>query len=332
MRRSVRLTLTFAVTALCVAYLVWKINLSQTLHILAHAQLEWFVLALVIMAGSVWPMAWRWQRLLAARGIHDRVAWLSRAYFTAYTAGQVLPTSIGGDAMRIFEASRRHPRNAGPIAGSVVLERALGGAATLTLAAVGFALALGRYDVGAYLWVEGAFVIATIVFAVAIFSRRLRGLFARFVPLLRRLRIERPLRAVYEGMHAYRGHPALLAWLFALTVAVQAVRVLAIWCAGKGVGVDLSPRPYYVMGPLLFLVLLIPFTINGLAVRETFFVSFLGGLGVDPDQAFATGFLFFAVTVALSIPGALILGWEALRGDPRAPASGAPHPTTHRQF
>jgi hypothetical protein len=110
------------------------------------------------------------------------------------------------------------------------------------------------------------------------------------------------------------------------------VRVLAIWCAGKGVGVDLSPRPYYVMGPLLFLVLLIPFTINGLAVRETFFVSFLGGLGVDPDQAFATGFLFFAVTVALSIPGALILGWEALRGDSQAPASGAPHPTTHRQF
>jgi glycosyltransferase 2 family protein len=332
MRRSVRLALTFTVTGLCIGYLVWKIDLSQTLHILAHAQLEWFVLALVIMAGSVWPMAWRWQRLLAARGIHDRVAWLSRAYFTAYTAGQVLPTSIGGDAMRIFEASRRHPRKAGPIAGSVLLERALGGAATLTLAAVGFALALGRYDVGAYLWVEGAFVIATIVFAVAIFSRRLRRVFARFVPLLRRLRIERPLRAVYEGMHAYRGHPALLVWLFALTVAVQAVRVLAIWCAGKGVGVDLSPRPYYVMGPLLFLVLLIPFTINGLAVRETFFVSFLGGLGVDPDQAFATGFLFFAVTVALSIPGALILGWEALRGDSRAAASGAPHPTTHRQF
>jgi hypothetical protein len=41
------------------------------------------------------------------------------------------------------------------------------------------------------------------------------------------------------------------------------------------------------MGPLLFLVLLVPFTINGIAVRESFFVSFLGGLGVDPDRAFA---------------------------------------------
>ena len=69
--------------------------------------------------------------------------------------------------------------------------------------------------------------------------------------------------------------------MFALTLVVQAVRVLAIWCAGKAVGVDLSPRPYYVMGPLLFLVMLVPFTVNGLAVRESFFVSFLGSLGVD---------------------------------------------------
>jgi len=58
--------------------------------------------------------------------------------------------------------------------------------------------------------------------------------------------------------------------MFALTLVVQAVRVLAIWAAGKSVGVDLSPRPYYVMGPLLFLVMLVPFTVNGLAVRESF--------------------------------------------------------------
>ena len=92
--------------------------------------------------------------------------------------------------------------------------------------------------------------------------------------------------------------------MFALTLAVQAVRVLAIWCSGKAVGVDLSPRPYYVMGPLLFLVMLVPFTVNGLAVRESFFVCFLGALGVSADPAFATGFLFFVVTIALALPGA----------------------------
>src|SRR5947207_920392 len=247
-------------------------------------------------------MAWRWQKLLDAKGIHDSLGWLTRAYFVSYTAGQILPTAVGGDAVRIYETSRRHPGNGGPVAASVLLERALGGAATLTLAAVGFALAIGRYDVGAYLWVEGAFVIATLVLAVLLFSRRLRPLLARTVPLLRFLRVERPVRAVYEGLHSYRGNVALLFGVFALTLAVQSVRVLAIWLTGKAVGVDLSPRPYYVMGPLLFLVLLVPFTVNGLAVRETFFVSFLGNLGVDANKAFATGFLFFFVTFSPGAP------------------------------
>jgi glycosyltransferase 2 family protein len=317
MRLLFRLVLTLAVTGLAVAYLIWKIDVSRTWHILSHASLGWFLLAVAIMGVTVWPMAWRWQRLLAARGIHDRLAWLVRAYFTAYTAGQILPTSIGGDAMRIYEAARRHPGNTGSVAGTVLLERALGGAATVTLAAVGFVLAVGRYDVGAYLWVEGAFVVGTAVLAVMLFSRRVRRPLAWFVPLLRRFRVERPLRAVYEAMHAYRSRAGLLVGVFALTIGVQALRVLAIWSAGKGVGVTLSPRPYYVMGPLLFLVLLVPFTINGLAVRESFFVSFLGGLGVDPSRAFATGFLFFVVTLTLSSPGALVLGWENLRGLPR---------------
>jgi glycosyltransferase 2 family protein len=312
--RVVRLVATLVVTGLCTAYLIWKIDLSRTGHLLAHAHVAYFLGAVAIMIGSVWPMAWRWQRLLHARGIHDRLSWLVRAYFVAYTAGQLLPTAVGGDAVRIYETARRHTGRGGQVAGSVLLERALGGAATLTLAGVGFVLAVGHYDVGAYLWIEGAFVIGTIVLSVALFARRIRPLLAKTVPLLRAVRAERPIRAAYEGIHAYRDHPGLLGGVFALTLAVQAVRVLAIWLAGRAVDVDLSPRPYYVMGPLLFLVLLVPFSVNGIAVRESFFVSFLGNLGVDADKAFATGFLFFVVTLCVSLPGALLLGWQSLRG------------------
>jgi glycosyltransferase 2 family protein len=312
--RTLRLVATLAVTGLCTAYLVWKIDLSKTLHLLAHAEIGYFLAAVAIMIGSVWPMAWRWQQLLRARGIDDRLSWLTRAYFVAYTAGQLLPTAVGGDAVRIYETARRHTGRGGDVAGSVLLERALGGAATLALAAVGFVLAIGHYPVGPYLWIEGAFVIGTIILAVALFSRSVRPLLAKTVPLLRLIRLERPIRAAYEGIHGYRDHPGLLLGVFTLTLAVQSVRVLAIWFAGKAVGVDLSPRPYYVMGPLLFLVLLVPFSVNGIAVRESFFVSFLGRLGVGADEAFATGFLFFLVTLCLSLPGVLLLGWQSLRG------------------
>ena len=317
--RASRALGTLVVTGLAVAYLVWKIDLRETAHVLANASPGWWLLSLAIWLLSVWPLAWRWRKLLAATGVHERLNWLVRTTFVSYGAAQVLPTSLGGDASRIYETTRRHPGLRGPVAGTVLLERALGGAATLLLAAVGFALAVGHYSVGGYVWVELAFVVLSVAGAFVLFSTRLHPVLHWLRPLLRRLRIEAVMREVYLALHAYRTRLGLLAGVFALTVAVQAVRVLAIWSAGRAVGIDLSPRPYYVMGPLLFLVMLVPFTINGLAVRESFFVSFLGALGVSADQAFSAGFLFFVVTVAAALPGAVIVVREGLRpgGVPR---------------
>jgi glycosyltransferase 2 family protein len=320
-RRLVRVGLTILVTGLCTAYILWKINVGETGHVLANARPAWLLVSVVIMVVSTWPLAWRWQRLLAARGIHERLPRLVRTYFVGYAAGQVLPTSLGGDASRIYETSRRNQGASGAVAGTVLLERGLGGAATLLLAAIGFALALGRYRVGGYIWVELAFVVGAVLAGVVLFSTRLHPVLRWTQPGLRLLRLERPLREVYLGMHSFGRERRLLIWMFLLTLVVQSVRVLAIWSAGKAVGVDLSPRPYYVMGPLLFLVMLVPFTVNGLAVRETFFVSFLTALGVSANLAFATGFLFFVVTIALALPGAAILAWEGLHGGRREAAA-----------
>ena len=110
--------------------------------------------------------------------------------------------------------------------------------------------------------------------------------------------------------------------MLALTFVVQTVRVLSIWATARAVGIELGVRIYYVMGPLLFLVLLVPLTLNGFAVREAFFVSFLGKLGVAADPAFACGFLFFVMTILLALPGVVVLLWENIFG--RAPV---PHGT-----
>jgi uncharacterized protein (TIRG00374 family) len=316
-KRPLRIAIGLTLTTLALAYILLKIDIPKTWDVLTSASLWWFALAVTIMIVTVVPMALRWQWLLAAQGIRDRLGWLTRAYFVSYTAGQILPTSIGGDAVRIFETAKRHPGRSGDLTAIVLLERGLGGAATVLLGAVGFVLALGHYDVSAYLWLEGAFVFGTIILLVLFFSRSARPLLARARPLLGRLRVERPLRAFYDGVHHYRGHPGLLLKVFVFTTAIQAVRILAIWASCKAVGIDLGPRIYYVMGPLFFLVLLVPFTLNGFAVREAFFVSFLGSVGVGADQAFAAGFLFFLVTVALAAPGGGILLWESVHGGAR---------------
>jgi glycosyltransferase 2 family protein len=317
MRRWLRVSLTLVVTALCVAYLIWKIDLGRTLRVIGDADPWYLLLALFLMTVTVLPMAWRWQLLLRAKGVEDGMPWLTRAYFVSYAAGQVLPTSVGGDAVRIYETARRHPGQGDTAAATVLLERAIGGAATLILAAVGFLLAVGHYDVGAYLWIEGFFVVATIFLGFLLFSRSARPLLRLGRPILAFVRLDKLVARVYHAIHSYRDHAGVLLIVLVVTLGLQAVRVLAVWLSGKAVGIELSPRPYYVMGPLLFLVMLIPFTVNGFAVRESFFVSFLGNLGVDADQAFAAGFLFFVITILLAVPGAAILAWEGVRGTGR---------------
>jgi uncharacterized protein (TIRG00374 family) len=322
MKRPLRVALTLLVTAGAVAYIVAKIDLGKTADILRAASVPWVLASVVLTLITVPPMAWRWQRLLAVRGIRERVAWLTRTYFVSYAWGQILPTSVGGDASRIFETARRHPGQITPITGSVLVERALGGAVTLLLAGIGFLLAIGRYSIGAYLWPEGIFVVVTIAAGVVFFSRSVRRRLVFLLPLARRLRLETPARAVYDGIHGYRDHPRTLLLVSAVTVLMQLSRILAIYASGRAVGIHLPVLPYIVLGPLLFLVMLVPFTVNGIGVREAFFVSFLGNLGVDPDAAFACGFFFFLMTILLALPGIAVILWEQVF-DRRAPA---PHP------
>jgi glycosyltransferase 2 family protein len=312
-RRVTRAALTLGLTALCLWYIVAKIDFAESWRVLSNSRLSLVALAFAIVVLALVPLSWRWQRLLEARGIHERVWWLLRAYFVSYTASQVLPTSLGGDATRIVETSRRHRGNGGAVAGSVLLERGLGGIATLLLGALGFVLAIGRYSIGPYVWLELVMAIGTVGLAVVLFSRHVRRLLARFAPKVERIRLLRPLRSAYLGLHAYRDDAPLVLAMLALTVAVQALRILAIWLCGEAVGVHLSPLPYFVMGPMFFLVMLAPFTINGFALREAFFVSFLGRLGVSADLAFATGFLYLLIALAQSLPGGLIWAGERIR-------------------
>ena len=310
MKRPLRVAATLVVTSLALAYILTRIDLGKTIRIIGNASFPWLALSAALTIVTVPPMAWRWQQLLRVRGVFEEVRWLTRAYFVSYAVGQVLPTSVGGDASRIFETSRRHPGRITPITGSVLLERSLGGAVTLALAGIGFVLAIGRYSIGAYLWIELAFVLATLAAGFVFFSRRVRRRLAFLLPYARRLRLELPARAVYDGIHGYREHPGTLLVVAVVTAAAQLTRVVAIYASARAVDIHLSLLPYVVLGPLLFLVMLVPFTVNGIGVREAFFVSFLGNLGVPADPAFACGFLFFVMTILLALPGVGVVVWE----------------------
>jgi glycosyltransferase 2 family protein len=313
--RPARIVLHVLVSAAIIGYLLWQIDVRQTIDLIASSNGWDLLAAYAIFLATTVGMAWRWQVLLASKGIEEPLGWLTKLYFVGYAAGQILPTSIGGDAVRIAAHVRRRPDVKGEVAGAVLMERVVGSAGTLVLVALGLVLAIGRYhDIGELIVLEVVFVVGLALFLVLLFSRR-TNTWLQDRSSTRRL--ARAFRSLWQALHDYREKPGVLGLVLAVTVALQFVRILAIWFCGEAVGLDLSPLVYVVMGPLLFLVMMVPFTINGLGVREAFFIAFLGRFGVDADAAFATGFLFYAVTIATSAVGGFIMLWQSLR--PAAP-------------
>ncbi len=199
------------------------------------------------------------------------------------------------------------------------MERIIGSAGTLVLVAIALALAAGRYEgVRLLIILELALLGALIVLGLLLFSKKLgRHLEERLFPLGKRLKIDNAMQSLYRAMHEYRNAKFVMLQVLAVTLVAQLGRVIAIWLCGEAVGVDVSPVVYIILGPLLFLVQMIPFTLNGIGVREAFFVGFLGRFDVPQEVAFAAGFLYFAVSIATSLPGA-ILFWRNMR--PAAPA------------
>ena len=221
MSRPVRVLLTLVVTALGTAYLVWKVDLSQTLDILAEADPWYFLAAVALMIVTVWPMALRWQWLLRAKGIDDSLSWLTRAYFVSYAAGQILPTSIGGDAVRIFETARRHRGTAGrrrPRSSS----SARSGRRHARTGCRRLRARRRHVRRGAYLWLELFFVIGTVIAGVLIFSPRAGRILAKGRPLLRPFKLDRLAGELWSALHSYRHNAGLLIGVFALTLGLQA--------------------------------------------------------------------------------------------------------------
>jgi glycosyltransferase 2 family protein len=313
--RPLKVTLQVLVSGAVLAFLLWSIDLGQTVDILRESKWGYVAAALAIFLATTCLMAWRWWALLGARGVHEPYSWLVRMYFVGNAAGQVLPTAIGGDAVRIVEHARQRPDRRATAAGAVLMERILGMVITLVLVAVAIAIAAGRYEgVGLLVVVELACVAAVIVLGVLLFSRRMgRHLEERLFPLGRRVRLERPLQSLYRTMHEYRNTPGVLIAVLGVTLVAQVARVVGIWLCGEAVGVDVSVAVYAILGPLLFFVQMVPFTLNGLGVREAFFVGFLGRFDVDAETAFAAGFLYYAVSIVATLPGAVILLWRSMR-------------------
>ena len=218
----------FGVSAALLAILIAKIDPDDFVppHRSLAGALFFLCSGILLMGLSFLVASWRWQRVLAVYDAHVPLRTLTKHYLAGQFVGNALPSTVGGDVLRISRCSKDTGSTEVAFA-SVVLERLTGFVALPLLIFVGFAARPDLLDVPRS-WIAIVIAVGTLLVLLAILvlaaSPRLAG---RFV---HRANWTRFIGIVHVGVDRLRRDPrdaiAALAAAVAYQLTVVASRLL----------------------------------------------------------------------------------------------------------
>jgi uncharacterized protein (TIRG00374 family) len=321
---TVRILISFGL--LLLLGLFFRNQLGASLAAVVHADRRFLLFAALTYILFIWVSAWRWQVLLAAQGLRFSSWYLARVFTLGLFFCKLLPTSIGGDVMRIAYTTRP---GKGPEAFSATFLDRLIGFQSLTFLAIilGLVLAirnpahlnLGSGQLSGFGVVLLLFLILLLLILVTAlffsdpchrFAQQLfRSLSARFTALHR---ITELLDRAYDAVKGYRHQPLALAISFLSGIGVQSALSLAWFFTARSVRAQVSLGYYFIFIPILNIVVNIP-TIGGLGVRETAFVLFFTQpwllKPLTPEQALSAALLFLCLDLLFALLGGLFFAF-----------------------
>jgi uncharacterized protein (TIRG00374 family) len=296
-----KLGLRIAVSVALLAFLVTKIPADSVTPRNDHPGTIAFLAAGLVMTlvGFVLS-AWRWQRVLAVFDTHVPLRTLLSHYLAGQFVGNVLPSTIGGDVLRVSRAAKS-TGTADVAFASVVIERLSGFVVLPALTFLGFALEPSLLDVP-HSWIALLIAVASVVafFLILVVAAhpRLAGRFAEHANWMRFI------GAVHVGIDRIRREPRQALAVLAAAFVYQVSVVLAVWCAIHALGVDVPNAAVLAFIPAVASGQVMPISLSGLGIREGLLVLLLHPLGVPTGRAIGVGLLWYGMMLVVSLLGA----------------------------
>jgi uncharacterized membrane protein YbhN (UPF0104 family) len=274
-------------TSLSVGLLIYLLSRQGWAEIAYVArQIAWwrFALAIILVFISRIAVAMRWHVLMFSAGTGITIRQSLHLTFAMLFASNFLPTTIGGDVVRLAGAIRLGFDQAMSVA-SLVVDRLIGMA--------GMAMAL--------------------IFAFPSFiqySIDSSALHLMAIPWLSPLlnKIKRFLQELAGAVKVWLRKPRSLFSALAFTWVHMLCTFTTVWVLLNGMGENISF--WLVMGlwSATYFITLLPISINGLGVQElamTYFYVTMGG--ISPSSGLTLALMMRVLQMIASLPGALFI-------------------------
>jgi glycosyltransferase 2 family protein len=304
-KQAVSLAARLVISAVMLAVLLAKVPSFEPADLIPEwtvGSTLWLVGAAVLTLVGIVLSAVRWQRVLEVLDIREQLPRLVSHNLAGQFVSNVLPTTIGGDVLRVSRLSRDTGETPGTFA-SVVLERLTGWLVLPVITVVGFLVNPGLRHLGTATKVALALAVSTLILLVAVLaaaaSSRVGGRFAA------RADWRRFAGAIHLGVNQLRSRPGAALNVLMAGFAYQLTLVLAAVAAAQALGLRAAGlTALLAFFPAVLIAQVLPISMAGLGVREGAFVLFLGPLGVAKEEAIALGLLLYLLNVAVGLLGA----------------------------
>jgi hypothetical protein len=204
---------------------------------------------------------------------------------------------VGGDAIRLW-LLRRTGMPFGRAMQALMLDRACGFGSLVLLSLLGvqallrlveesvrevIVVTIGAFIAASFLGIAGLLVLTKVLPPTKLASYWLRfGL------------SEHPISGITLG------------FVFTVALATQLLNVLALWMVTQSLGLPITLQQWFVAGPTVLLVTMLPISIGGWGVREAGMVVALHGFGISSEDALLPSILFGLCGIIAALPGSLL--------------------------
>jgi glycosyltransferase 2 family protein len=300
MRRILLSTLKILVSAALLYFSLRKINLSELVSRINVSSLGWIALAIAVTFLQIFVGVLRWREISAECGAPLETKQAMRFNVIGTFFNQTLPSSIGGDAVRLWLVARN---GAGWRAAtySIFVDRAVG---LIALAVIIVATLPWSYNLitdphgrSALLLVDFAALAGGLGFLVL-------GVLPW--PWLKRWWGTHHVQAcavIANRVIFSRDRGPKLA---VLSVLVHVLAVVIAWCVVRSIAAPVRFGQVFQLVPPVMLITMLPISIAGWGVREATMGLAFGYAGLMTNEGVNVSLLFGAVSFIVGIFGGLV--------------------------
>ena len=298
-RSAIFFILKLAVSLLLIGFLAIKFDFGKSAEKLLDADFAGVGLAVLVLGLLLVNNTVRWRVVM--RAIHAVLDMRTtfRLLYIGIFFNQTLPSSVGGDAFRMYLGRKEGLPLTAAING-VMLERVATLTGLILLVVVTQPLLLSR--IGDH---PATFVFPVLA-VLAVIGIALLMLLDRFPERFQKHKLIRGVAELALDTKKLFLSPARAFLAIGLGVTGNVLLALATFFLAQSIGVEVTVLDCMVLMPPVILITTVPISIAGWGLRESAMVATFAFIGIVQEDAIALSLLFGLVNAVISLPGGLL--------------------------